>query len=166
MKKIVLAAVSALALSVAYGPAMASGMGGMTGAHANSGLAANDGSTLLNSSSMSNLNVVSSNTLGAHFGHTKITFAAAAAAGNGGNGGSGGVLAMGNGGSGGNGGTGAAAAGSLTNGDISQNSYAFQNFAGINTMTQSSASYNNNEAATSVSAYSPIGFGTGSATVN
>ena len=162
MKRIVLAAVSALALSVAFGPAMALDFGSSS----STGASANDGSTALNSSSLSNLNVVSSNTLSAHFGKTKITLGAAAASGSGGSGGNGGVLAMGNGGSGGNGGTGAAAAGSLNNGSISQNSNAFQNFAGINTMTQSTASYNNNEAATSVAAYSPIGFGTGSATVH
>lgn len=153
MKKIILAAVSALALSAAVGPAMASGPC----------CSVNSGSTVSDTSSFTHIAVVSKNDLDAHFGGTSISFAAAAAAGNGGNGGSGGVLAGGAGGSGGNGG---AAAGSMNNGSISQNSNAFQNFAGINTMTQTTASYNNNQAATSVAAYSPVGFGTGTATVN
>ncbi|MDE2465213.1 MAG: hypothetical protein KGO02_16075 [Alphaproteobacteria bacterium] len=154
MKKIILAAVSALALSAAFGPAMADGSTVATS------------STLTNTSSFTKIAVVSKNDLDAHFGGTSISFAAAAAAGNGGNGGNGGGLAASAGGNGGNAGSGGAAAGSMNNGSISQNSNAFQNFAGINTMTQTTASYNNNQAATSVAAYSPVGFGTGTATVN
>jgi hypothetical protein len=46
-------------------------------------------------------------------------------------------------------------------GSISQSGNAFQNFAGINTMTQSTAQFNNNQAATSIAAYAPVNFGGG-----
>ncbi|MDE2464293.1 MAG: hypothetical protein KGO02_11345 [Alphaproteobacteria bacterium] len=151
MKKIILAAVSALALSAAVGPAMASGPC----------CSVTSGSTVTNSDSFTHIAVVSKNDLDAHFGGTSISFSAAAAAG--GNGGNAGSLSLG---AGGNGGNGSAAAGSMNNGNISQNDYAFQNFAGINTMTESTSAYNNNQAATSVAAYSPVGFGTGTATVH
>jgi len=88
--------------------------------------------------------------------------------GNGGTGGVGGVGGVGgNGGNGGNAAAAAAAAGSnFATGAITQDGNAFQNFAGVNTMTESTAMMNNNQAATSIAAYAPVAFGTSGATVH
>lgn len=144
-------------------------------------IAANNGGSVVSGSNQTDIHVISKNDLDAHFGGTSITFGAAAA--EGGNGGDAGGSGSSNNhdgphgfnnnnnnndnnndggaccGTGGDGGDAAAAAGSMTNGYIVQNGNAFQNFAGINTMTQSTAPYNNNQAATSVAAYAPVAFG-------
>lgn len=148
---------------------------------ANGSMAANNGGSVVSGSNQTDIHVISKNDLDAHFGGTSITFGAAAAeGGNGGDAGGSGSSDNHDGphgfnnnnnnndnnndggaccGTGGDGGDAAAAAGSMNNGSITQEGNAFQNFAGINTMTQSTAPYNNNQAATSVAAYAPVAFG-------
>jgi len=161
MKKIMLAGVSALALVLSAGSASAFGGWDSGGTKAIGGSnAASKGGEITADSTFSSVDVISKNELNAQFSGSSINTAAAAPGGNGGPGACLGLVC----GQGGSGGAAAAAAASLNNGNISQSGNAFQNFAGINTMTQSTAQYNNNQAASSVAAYAPVSFGAGSAT--